>query len=86
MTVKELLNAMSDASDAGDTRVGIYQPAILKATRRKNGDTQITLGLVTNEFTSKDVLDGLVVWLAVGTRQRVIELEEAYAARLERSL
>lgn len=77
MTVKEQLCLMADASDAGEKRIGIYRPSILKATRRKNGDTAITFGLVVAEFTVEDILHNrLGAWLAVGDIKRVQELEQ----------
>jgi hypothetical protein len=75
MTVKETLVAMADASDANVPKVAIFRPAVTNATRKKNGDTTITLKLVTNEFTPEDVLHGLVAWLAIGTIPAVEALQ-----------
>ena len=79
MTVKEQIGLMCDASDANDSRVGIYKPSITKATRRKDGDTAITFVLVTNQFTVEDVLHGRIgAWLAVGDIERVKQLGTAH--------
>ena len=84
MTIKEMLTLMCDASEAGDQKVGFYRPAVTNVSRRKNGDTTFTLKLVVAEFTPEDVmLDDLVLWLAVGKRSRVRELE-AEAAKAGR--
>jgi hypothetical protein len=71
MTIKETLCAIADASDKGLPKIAIFQPAITNATRKKNGDTTITLKLVTNEFTPEDVLKGMIAWLAIGTVETV---------------
>jgi hypothetical protein len=75
MSVKETMIAMADASDANVPKVAVFRPSITNATRKKNGDTTITLKVVTNEFTCEDVLNGIVAWLALGTFPAVEALQ-----------
>jgi hypothetical protein len=76
MTVKDLLSKAAEASDRGDKGIGVFQPSILGATRRKNGDTQIKIALVTNEFTVNDVMDGLRLFLVVATNEQMDKLQQ----------
>ncbi len=76
MTVEKLMVAVCRASDANVPKVGLYQPAILKARRDKRGLTTIMLALKTDEFTPEDVMSGLATWLAIGTRDAMKALPE----------
>lgn len=81
-TIKKVLGAICDATDAGDMQVGIYKPTITGASRNKKGDTTLTIKLIVQEFTPEDViLNDLVTFLAIGKRARVLELQSEIDAK-----
>lgn len=83
MTIEKLLVAVCRASDSNVPKVGLYQPAILKARKDKRGLTTITFALKTDEFTPDDVLSGLALWLAIGTCDALKALPEPLTGERE---
>ena len=74
MSTKELLARICDANDAGASKVALFSPAILKATR-KDGLTTFTIAIKTDEFSPEDVLNGLWMALAVVGSEQIKSLE-----------
>jgi hypothetical protein len=79
MTVEQILVNVARASDAGTPKLAMFQPCVTGATRRKDGNTVITLKLVTNEFTVEDVINGVTGFLALGTNAALLALSNPKA-------